>query len=89
MDYRIIMQRSGFEAIRVQVETGSFVSPSTEAWWRQIKLAAREYFQLISDSGKLETFKEQVFADLEQFRTAAGISSARRWHSYLGQNPDY
>lgn len=71
--YQFILRSSGFENIRVHEVTETFVLPDSESWWWQMKHAARDYFGLISDSAKLECFKEQVFAELEQFRTAAGI----------------
>ena len=38
-----------------------------------LKLAAREYFEQVPDPAKLERFKEQVFADLQQSRSPEGV----------------
>jgi len=71
--YETILQNSGFHNIRVHVETTTFVSPDEATWWRQMKQAAREYFEKMPDLAKLEWFKEQIFADLQQFRSPIGI----------------
>lgn len=71
--YKAILHNSGFHNISVHVETTTFVSPDAATWWRQMKQAAREYFEKIPDLAKLEWFKEQVFADLQQFRSPKGI----------------
>jgi ubiquinone/menaquinone biosynthesis C-methylase UbiE len=63
--HRLILQNSGFENIRLHVETATLVSPDAETWWQQMKRAAREYFEQVPDMIELERFKEQVFADLE------------------------
>jgi hypothetical protein len=52
------------------VETTTFVCPDPATWWRQMKQAAREYFE---EMPELERFKEQVFDDLRQFRSPKGI----------------
>ena len=70
---KVILQSSGFKDIRVYVETTNFVSPDTEMWWRQMKQAANEYYRQISDPNILESFKEQVFVDLERFQYSDGI----------------
>lgn len=71
--YKMILRNSGFDNIHVHVETMTFVSPDAETWWQQMKQAAREYFEQVSDPIKLERFKEQVFTDLQQFRFPEGI----------------
>jgi ubiquinone/menaquinone biosynthesis C-methylase UbiE len=68
--YEAILCNCGFQNISIQVETTTFVSPNTATWWRQMKQAAREYFEVMPE---LERFKEQVFADLEQFQSPEGI----------------
>ena len=70
---KVILQSSGFKDIRVYVETTSFVSPYAEIWWRQMKQAANEYYKQISDPNTLESFKEQVFVDLQRFVYPEGI----------------
>lgn len=68
--YQTILRNCGFQNIRFHVETTSFVSPNTATWWRQMKQAAREYFE---EMPQLERFKEQVFADLKPFQSPKGI----------------
>jgi ubiquinone/menaquinone biosynthesis C-methylase UbiE len=68
--YQAILRSSGFHDIRIHVETTAFVSPNTGMWWRQMKQAAREYFEMMPE---LEQFKEQIFADLRQFQSPKGI----------------
>jgi ubiquinone/menaquinone biosynthesis C-methylase UbiE len=68
--YEAILIGGGFHDIRIHVETNAFVSPSTATWWRQMKQAAREYFEMMPE---LEQFKEGVFADLGDFRSSKGI----------------
>lgn len=70
---KIILQNEGFEDIRVYVETTNFVSPDSEIWWRQMKQAANGYFKQISDPNILESFKEQVFVDLQEYQFPKGI----------------
>ena len=70
---KVILQSSGFKDIRVFVETTNFVSPDAEIWWRQMKQAADEYYIQISDPNTLESFKEQVFVDLQRFQDSEGI----------------
>jgi len=68
--HEAILRHSGFHSIRVYVETTAFVSSDTATWWRQMQHAAREYFRKMPE---LERFREQVFADLAQFRSPRGI----------------
>ena len=68
--YEVIFRRSGLQRIITHVETTTFVSPDTETWWRQMKQAAREYFE---EMPELERFREQVFSDLRRFRSPKGI----------------
>lgn len=68
--YKAILRNSGFHNISIHVETTTFVSPNTATWWRQMKQAAREYFDKMPE---MEQFKEQVFADLKQFQSPKGI----------------
>ena len=70
---KVILQSSGFKDIRVFVETTNFVSPDAEIWWQQMKQAADEYYIQISDPNTLESFKEQVFVDLQRFQDSEGI----------------
>jgi ubiquinone/menaquinone biosynthesis C-methylase UbiE len=71
--HKLILQNGGFENIRLHVETATLVSPDAETWWRQMQLAAREYFKQIPDAGEMRRFKDRVFADLEAFRFPDGI----------------
>ena len=71
--YEVVLRSSGFHNISVHVETTTFVSPDAATWWRQMKHAAREYFEQVPDPDKLEHFKEQVLADLQQSRSPEGI----------------
>jgi ubiquinone/menaquinone biosynthesis C-methylase UbiE len=68
--YEAILRNSGFHNISIHVETMTFVSPNAATWWRQMKQAAREYFEKMPE---IERFKEQVFADLKQFQSPEGI----------------
>ena len=68
--YEAILRNSGFHNISIQAETTTFVSPDTTTWWRQIEQAACDYFE---EMPELERFKEQIFADLKQFRSPKGI----------------
>ena len=68
--YEAILRHSGFRNISIHVETTTFVSPNTATWWRQMKQAAREYFEKLPE---LERFREQVFADLKPFQSPKGI----------------
>jgi SAM-dependent methyltransferase len=68
--YGVILRTSGFHDIWFHVETTRFVSPNTATWWMQMKQAAREYFEKIPE---VEQFKEQIFADLNQFQSSDGI----------------
>lgn len=71
--YKLILQSGGFKNIRVYVETTNFVSLDVETWWRQMKQAANEYFRQITDPNTLESFKEQVFVDLQEYQYPVGI----------------
>jgi ubiquinone/menaquinone biosynthesis C-methylase UbiE len=71
--YEIILQNSGFDNINLHVETTTFASPDEATWWRQMKQAACDYFEKIPDSVEMHWFKEQIFADLQQFRSPKGI----------------
>lgn len=71
--YEIILQSGGFHDISVHVETTTFVLPDAVTWWRQMKKAADDYFEQVPDPAKLERFKEQVFADLQQSQSSEGI----------------
>lgn len=68
--YEAILRHSGFHNISIHVETTTFVSPNAATWWRQMKQAAREYFE---EMPELEQFKEQVLADLKPFQSPQGI----------------
>lgn len=84
---KVILQNSGFEDIRVHVETTNFVSPDAETWWRQMKQAANEYFRQISDPNTLERFKEQVFVDLQEFKYPEGIRFSKTVSFAFGTKP--
>ena len=71
--YEIILRNSDFENIDVHVETTTFVSPDEATWWRQMKQAASDYFEKVPDSVDMQSFKEQIFADLQQFQSPIGI----------------
>lgn len=68
--YEAVLRNSGFNNITIRVETTTFVTPNATTWWRQMKQAAREYFEKMPE---MEQFKEQVFADLKQFQSTKGI----------------
>jgi ubiquinone/menaquinone biosynthesis C-methylase UbiE len=68
--YEAVLRNSGFNNITIRVETTTFVTPNTTTWWRQMKQAAREYFEKMPE---MEQFREQVFADLKQFQSTKGI----------------
>jgi ubiquinone/menaquinone biosynthesis C-methylase UbiE len=70
MGYESILRSGGFDNIRVQVETGTFVSSSLENWWQQMEITASDYFEKMPE---LEGLKGRIFADLEQFRSPRGI----------------
>jgi ubiquinone/menaquinone biosynthesis C-methylase UbiE len=85
--YKVILQDSGFENIHVHVETTSFVSPDAETWWRQMKRANRAYFKQVPDPIKLASFKEQVFADLQQFQYPEGFRFNKTVSFAFGTKP--
>lgn len=85
--YETILQNSGFENISVHVETTTFVSPDEATWWRQMKQAACDYFEKIPDSVEMESFKEKVFADLQQFRSPIGIQFDKTVSYAFGTKP--
>jgi hypothetical protein len=71
----------------VHVETTDFVSPDADTWWRQMKQAANEYFRQISDPSMLESFKGQVFGDLQQFQYPEGIQFSKTVSFIFGTKP--
>ena len=83
----VILQSGGFENTRVYVETTNFVSPDVDTWWRQMKQAANEYFRQVSDPKILESFKEQVFVDLQQFQYPEGIRFSKTVSFAFGAKP--
>jgi ubiquinone/menaquinone biosynthesis C-methylase UbiE len=85
--YRLILRSASFEDIRLHVETVTFVSPDAETWWRQMQLAAREYFKQVPGPVELERFKERVFAELEAFRFPDGIRFSKTVSFASGAKP--
>ena len=85
--YKVILQNGGFKNISVTVETTDFVSPDAETWWRQMKQAANDYFRQVPDPITLESFKEQVFLDLEQFHSPEGICFSKTVSFAFGTKP--
>jgi ubiquinone/menaquinone biosynthesis C-methylase UbiE len=75
--YQVILRSGGFGDIRVHIETTPLVLPDEEAWWRQMKIAAREYFTQVIDPAELDRFKEKIFSELQQFRSAEGIQFSK------------
>ena len=69
------------------METVTFVSPDAETWWRQMQLAAREYFKQVPGPVELERFKERVFAELEAFRFPDGIRFSKTLSFASGAKP--
>jgi ubiquinone/menaquinone biosynthesis C-methylase UbiE len=84
---RIILRNSGFKDIRVLVETTNFVSPDAEIWWRQMIHAANECYRQISDPNILESVKEQIFVDLQQFQYSEGIRFSKTVSFVFGTKP--
>ena len=84
---KMILQNSGFEDIRVQVETASFLLSDAEVWWRQMRQAASECIRQISDPNMLENFKEQVFVDLQQYQSPEGIRFSKTVSFAFGTKP--
>jgi ubiquinone/menaquinone biosynthesis C-methylase UbiE len=84
---KVILQNSGFEDIQVYVETRNFVLPGAEIWWQQMRQAAGEYFKQVSDPDILESFKEQVLIDLEQFHYPEGIRFSKTVSFAFGSKP--
>jgi len=68
--YEAILRSSGFDDIQVRVETTAFASSDTATWWRQMKQAAREYFEKMPE---LEQFQAQIFTELKRFQSPKGI----------------
>jgi ubiquinone/menaquinone biosynthesis C-methylase UbiE len=68
--YETMLRTSGFCNIAVHAETATFVSADAVTWWRQVKQTADEYFEKMPE---IDQFKEQVFGDLKQFQSPAGI----------------
>jgi ubiquinone/menaquinone biosynthesis C-methylase UbiE len=85
--YKVILQNGGFKNISVFVETTDFVSPDAETWWRQMKQAANDYFRQVPDPITLESFKEQVFLDLQQFQNPEGICFSKTVSFAFGTKP--
>jgi ubiquinone/menaquinone biosynthesis C-methylase UbiE len=85
--YKVILQNSGFINIRVNVETTNFVSPDAETWWRQMKQAANGYFKQITDPNTMESFKEQVFIDLQEYQNPEGICFSKTVSYAFGTKP--
>ena len=85
--YKLILLNAGFKNIRVHVETTSFVSPDAETWWQQMKQAVRGYFNQVSDPITLESFKEQVFNDLQQLQYPEGIRFSKTVLYAIGTKP--
>ena len=83
---KIILQNSGFEDIRVRVETASFVLPDAEIWWRQMRQAASDYFRQ-TDPNTLQNFKLQVLVDLQQFQYPEGIRFSKTVSFAFGTKP--
>jgi ubiquinone/menaquinone biosynthesis C-methylase UbiE len=84
---KAILKNCGFEDIRVYVEKADFVSPELDTWWHQMERASGEYFLGVPDPEKLDGFKEQVFADLEQFRCRQGIRFSKSVSFAFGTKP--
>jgi ubiquinone/menaquinone biosynthesis C-methylase UbiE len=84
---RAILQSGGFEDIRVYVETTDFVSPDEENWWRQMAHAVRPCLRRVSDPAALESFKEQVVADLQQVQHPEGIRFSKTVSFAFGTRP--
>lgn len=84
---KVILQSGGFKNISVYVETTSFVSPDAETWWRQMKQAAYGYFRQVSDPNTLESFKEQVFVDLQEHQYPEGIRFSKTVSFAFGTKP--
>jgi SAM-dependent methyltransferase len=84
---KMILHSGGFTNINVSVETKSFVSPDAETWWRQMKQAASGYFKQVSDPNALESFKEQVFVDLQEHRYPEGIRFSKTVSFAFGTKP--
>ncbi|MCK4784807.1 MAG: class I SAM-dependent methyltransferase [Desulfobacteraceae bacterium] len=85
--HKVILQNGGFKNISVYVETTDFVSPDAETWWRQMKQAANDYFRQVPDPITLESFKEQVFLDLQQFQSPEGICFSKTVSFAFGTKP--
>jgi ubiquinone/menaquinone biosynthesis C-methylase UbiE len=82
--YEAILRSGGFCNIRVHVETNTFISSNTANWWRQMKITASDYFEKMPE---LEQVKEQVLADLEQFRSSQGIGFEKTVGYAFGTKP--
>lgn len=84
---KIILQSGGFKEMHVHVETIDFVSPDVETWWWQMRQAARECYQQISDPKILESFKEQIFVDLQDLQYPEGIRFSKTVSFAFGTKP--
>ena len=85
--YRRILHSSGFEDVRVTVETDTFASPDAETWWQQMRRAASRYFKQVTDPLRLEEFKQHVYADLGEFHRPEGICFNKTVAYALGRKP--
>jgi ubiquinone/menaquinone biosynthesis C-methylase UbiE len=85
--FKVILQSGGFENIQVYEETTNFVSPDAETWWRQMKQATNKFFRQISDPSVLESLKEQVFVDLQEFQYPEGIRFKKTVFFAFGTKP--
>jgi ubiquinone/menaquinone biosynthesis C-methylase UbiE len=84
---KIILQNSGFENIRVHVETANFVLPDTEIWWRQMRQAVSDHFRQITDPNTLQNFKERVLADLRESQISEGVEFMKTVSFAFGTKP--
>ena len=85
---QIVLESAGFEDIRVHVETVDFWSPDAEMWWRQIKRSVQAYFRQIEAPATLESFKEQVFHDLQAFMSPEGVRFSKTVSFAFGTKPE-
>ena len=85
--YEKILNNGGFGNIQIIEERTNFISPDVETWWRQMRQAARSYFEQITDSSTLEKFKEQVSLDLQRFVFPEGIRFSKMISYAFGTKP--
>lgn len=84
---QIVLNSAGFEDIRVHLVKADFLSPDMDSWWRQMRRTVQAYYRQINDPPILESFKEQVFGDLQAYQCPEGIRFSKTVSFAFGSKP--